>query len=287
MWSYAHLSPCLKQPQQPQQPQPPQPPQPPQGSDRLRSCVFSCCPMDESSVQPTAGVARRRRERRLRMHWRHEQLSLRMALAAATHHSAQPRAKEGVEGETNDAPRRPKPPLPGTRPEPLEEVAEPQGLSAAPRCPDAGVPLLSVPLLAGRDGIDNTTVRWLLKLELSTQRGRGRRGGRGGRLVPPLFHAALVVDNDSGLLAMLVLLVMMHLALCSLLASPGPRCSASWPVLTEKDRCSGIFKAGFAGCNTPRAVLSFLVRRPMKLCIMAGMDQKDLFGLCKACFAGF
>ena len=76
-------------------------------------------------MQPTAGVARRRRERRLRMHWRHEQLSLRMALAAATHHSAQPRAKEGVEGETNDAPRRPMPPLPGTRPATLEEVAEP------------------------------------------------------------------------------------------------------------------------------------------------------------------
>ena len=41
------------------------------------------------------------------MHWRHEQLSLRMALAAATHHSAQPRAKEGLEGETYDAPRQP------------------------------------------------------------------------------------------------------------------------------------------------------------------------------------
>ena len=100
------------------------------------------------------------------MHWRHEQLLLRMALAAARHHSAQPRAKEVVEGETNDAPRRPKPPLPGTLPELLEEVAEPQGLSAAPRCPDAGVPLLSVPLLAGRDGSDHTSVRWLPKLEL-------------------------------------------------------------------------------------------------------------------------
>ena len=48
-----------------------------------------------------------------------------MALAAATHSSAQPMAKV-VEGETNDAPRRPKPPLPGKRPAPLEEVAEPQ-----------------------------------------------------------------------------------------------------------------------------------------------------------------
>ena len=32
----------------------------------------------------------------------------------------------GGEGETNDAPRRPKPPLPGKRPAPLEEVAERQ-----------------------------------------------------------------------------------------------------------------------------------------------------------------
>ena len=33
------------------------------------------------------GSARRRRERRLRMHWHHEQLTLKMALAAALHHS--------------------------------------------------------------------------------------------------------------------------------------------------------------------------------------------------------
>ena len=32
-------------------------------------------------------AAKRRRDRRLRMHWRHEQLSLQMALAAALHHS--------------------------------------------------------------------------------------------------------------------------------------------------------------------------------------------------------
>ena len=47
--------------------------------------------------------------------------------------------------------------------------------------------------------------------------------------------------------------------------------------MEQKDCCSGIYKAGFDGCNTPRAVLSFLVRRPMKLCIMAGMVQKPLF----------
>ena len=34
-----------------------------------------------------SGAAKRRRDRRLRMHWRHEQLTLQMALAAALHHS--------------------------------------------------------------------------------------------------------------------------------------------------------------------------------------------------------
>ena len=39
------------------------------------------------------------------MHWRHERLSVAMALADAPHHSAQPRAKPG-EAEQYDAPRR-------------------------------------------------------------------------------------------------------------------------------------------------------------------------------------
>ena len=80
----------------------------------------------DGEVGGGTGSARRGRERRLRMRWRYEQLSLRMALAAVTHHSAQPRAQEEAEGETNDAPRRPKPSLPGKWPAPLEEVAEPQ-----------------------------------------------------------------------------------------------------------------------------------------------------------------
>ena len=37
-----------------------------------------------------AGSARRRRERRLRMHLRHERLSVAMALAEALHHSSGP-----------------------------------------------------------------------------------------------------------------------------------------------------------------------------------------------------
>ena len=39
------------------------------------------------SVHGEGGAAKRRRDRRLRMHWRHEQLTLQMALAAALHRS--------------------------------------------------------------------------------------------------------------------------------------------------------------------------------------------------------
>ena len=92
---------------------------------------------------------------------RHEQQTVAMELAAALHHSREARsdvAHEALRGQKTASS--------GSRPAPLAEVAEPQGLSAAPRRPDAGVPLLSVPLLAGGDGLDNTSVRWLLKAAL-------------------------------------------------------------------------------------------------------------------------
>ena len=90
--------------------------------------------MDESSWQPMS-AAQRRRQRRLRSMLRHEQQTVRMALAAALHHSAGPRekvekqqngaprgektaarAREGVEHELYEGPRAQKPPLPGKRP---------------------------------------------------------------------------------------------------------------------------------------------------------------------------
>ena len=42
-----------------------------------------------------------------------------------------------------------------------------------------------------------------------------------------------------------------------------------------KDSYCGMYKAGIAGDNAPRAVFSFLVRRSMMRGIMAGMDQND------------
>ena len=81
------------------------------------------------------------RERRMRMHWRHEHLSLRVALAAATRHSsdevhaehAAPRSQrtgttagEGEVFELRVAPRGQNTPHPEKRLEPLEEVSEAQ-----------------------------------------------------------------------------------------------------------------------------------------------------------------
>ena len=43
----------------------------------------------------------------------------------------------------------------------------------------------------------------------------------------------------------------------------------------QKDRCSGMYKAGIDGDNAPRAVFSSLVGWPGMLGILAGMDQED------------
>ena len=53
------------------------------------------------AARDTRSSARRRRERRLRAQWRHEQQTVAMALAVATHHSAQ----RGEWGDLNEAPR--------------------------------------------------------------------------------------------------------------------------------------------------------------------------------------
>ena len=111
------------------------------GSDRLRElCFLLCCTMmaDPSGRPLSSGVARRRRERRLRSMLRHERMTVAMALAEFSHHSSrgQRMARAGVwEHEQNYAAKVRKPPTPqpelfsleeeagGGLPAPLSEVA--------------------------------------------------------------------------------------------------------------------------------------------------------------------
>ena len=97
--------------------------------------------MADPGWRPLAGgVAQRRRERRLRSWYRHEQQTVRMALAAFSHHSAlrrQTKARAGEEGrEEHDALRRQKPPPP--QPELFSLEEEPGGGLPAPLSEVAG-----------------------------------------------------------------------------------------------------------------------------------------------------
>ena len=69
------------------------------GSQVLRASVIFVA--RASLLVSSGGSAVRRRERRLRGFWRHEQLSIKMALASATHHSWQSRASVGVGAEVD------------------------------------------------------------------------------------------------------------------------------------------------------------------------------------------
>ena len=129
-----------------------------------------------ASGQPGSGAAQRRRGRRLRSWWRHEQQSIAMALAAATHHTAQrngaprsqttaTRAREVEEHETNDALWRQTAPPPGARPGILVEPV-PQRSDRTVRYSSGVTPLLAVPSLAGGDGADDTAVAFLVRQTL-------------------------------------------------------------------------------------------------------------------------
>ena len=143
----------------------------------LRSLFLRCEHMDESSKRPSAGrVAMRRRQRRLRSWWRHEQRSVAVALAAATHHSAprsgwpeqhnsprRPTTASAMEVEAHD-PRGQEQLPPGVRPAPLPEVAGPQAAVTVGYVA-AGAPSLAVVLVSDMLH-DDATVQFLLQQSL-------------------------------------------------------------------------------------------------------------------------
>ena len=138
-------------------------------------------------------AAQRRRQRRLRSMLRHEQQSIRMALATVMHHSYKvhtengaprsqttaTRAREGEVHEQHDGLRAQNRPLPGTRPEPLAEVSEPQGPAATVGYVAARPPLIwwGPKLLAdsSAEAIDGRTLRYLLKENLARKKEEERR----------------------------------------------------------------------------------------------------------------
>ena len=140
--------------------------------------------MDESSrrlVQVDGdGAPKRRRLRRLRSRWRHEQQTVAAVLASAHHHSydrkgmtkvVEHEGSEEVEYVPLDAPQGQITPPPGERPAPLAEVAAPQGLTLA-RCPVDGGPTLTVPVLVGRaaESVDSSALSFLLSQSLLVRR---------------------------------------------------------------------------------------------------------------------
>ena len=118
----------------------------------------------------------RRRQRRLRAQWRHEQQTVAMVLATVGHHSFGPTAndalrsqkpvtstREGVEVESRRVPRRLKTPPPGTRPERLVDARGLQGGLERAACPRSEAP----PPLSHRHGADDdNTVAFLLTQSL-------------------------------------------------------------------------------------------------------------------------
>ena len=114
------------------------PPPPPEHEHSRHPCLCAClflCLLLRLATSMSGlarGAARRRRERQLRSFLRHEELSVKMALARALHHSAQPSGpvveepREEAGHETYYGLRAPMPLPLGTRPAPLSEVAGPQ-----------------------------------------------------------------------------------------------------------------------------------------------------------------
>ena len=87
------------------------------------------------------------------------------------------RAEEEVEYEPHYALWGQKTPPPAERPAPLSEVAAPQRSDRTVPHSAGEAPLLVVPSLRGADGVDGTTLRFLLEQNLSLKKEAGGGGG--------------------------------------------------------------------------------------------------------------
>ena len=118
------------------------------------------------------GSARRRRDRQLRAFRRHVQLTVRMELAAALHHSAQ-RVEGPREGELHEGPRAQKRPLPGMRPGlPPEPEPHVRAATVGRVAAGDGLPTLAMPSLAGAAGevVEGGTLAFLTRQAVEDKR---------------------------------------------------------------------------------------------------------------------
>ena len=289
------------------EPQPPQPPQPPHSVAiwlKLKvqtGCRLFVLPFLEPSAvammsgERDAGSARRRR-------WlRHERMTVAAELSAALHHSRDGEREQyvGLRAQKSDSAAVVEEvvyvthaPPPGSRRAPLPEVAGPQ---AAVTVGFVAAELLRSSLLRWRSTTGSTTPVWTRRASSSSSTSlscRRRRSSRSSLFSRPQSFPSCCTFQVVDAPVVLVVLAMprscrlRHFApMAGYAGCDAPRLCSSWLLqgqdlrhlgrYDQKDSCSGMFKAGIACDNAPCAVFSSLVRRPMMLCIVASMNQKD------------
>ena len=259
-------------------------------------------------------AARRGRERQLRSFLRHEELSVKMALARAFHHNPHrvevPR--EGVQHEVHVGPRAQKPPLPGKRPglppEPEPQVrattvgyvAAPEPLVSTPSLPDTAAEAVDVvtvhfllkdalkQLKEGRSLEEEEERRWMVQVkampELSLRNPRKRKKRRKRKLPRSSSHSSFGRARRR--------LRQWHARYVGL---PGdvpfpavfpsvvvrPAMLSIMAVTNQKDSTtlvgSGMCRVGFTGYYEHCVMFPSGVAKPKMRCILAGMDQIDSY----------
>ena len=242
---------------------------------------------------------------------RHEQQTVRMALAAALHHSAGPRekvekqqngaprgqktaarAREEVEHATHYGPRAQETPPPGERPGILAEPGPQRSDRSRRHSSGECLPTLGLPVLAGASGeqVDASTLRYLLAHAIEMRKvleegGKEEGGGteEGGPLLS--FFGAQEDEEEkeeattstwgtnTAMWAWAPLSLFVVWCLLGIMAG-----------VCQKDSCallvnsgSGLCKVGFTGDYAPRSMFPSVDDRPQMLDIMAGTDQKNFY----------
>ena len=214
-----------------------------------------------------------------------------MELATALHHSAQrvEAPREGVEGETNDAPRRPKPPLPGKRPGVLLDPEPVQVVDAVTSYVAAPGPSSLVPRLAANDALDNATLKFLVARALLDRREqeeerRKREEEEKAKKAKEAKESLQQFMDQLSAKAWREMEERLDSGGASSKRKRKKRRKRRTPRTSSRSSCGRsrrrqrqwrVRHAGFAGSCAPRDVFPVACVWPLLLGNTAGMDQKD------------